>query len=66
MDVVLSKLQHVHAGDLLQELKDAHTVGWVHVTLKKLPTDGHHLIQLQHVGCHHQFLNILHSDTDHS
>lgn len=32
MDVVLNELEHVHTGNLFQKLKDAHTVGWVHVT----------------------------------
>lgn len=66
MDVVLSELQHVYAGNLLQELKDAHTVGGVHLTLEKLSTDGHHLAQLQHVCRHHQLLNVLHGHTDHA
>lgn len=66
MDVVLSKLQHVHAGNLLQELKDAHAVGWVHVALEELSTDRHHLVQLQHVCCHHHLLNVIHCHTDHA
>ena len=66
MNVVLSKLQHVHAGYLLQELEDAHTVGRVHVALEKLSTDRHHLIQLQHVCCNHELLNVLHSHADHA
>lgn len=53
MNVILSEFQHVHAGDMLQELKDAHTVGRVHVALEKLSADRHHLTQLQHVCCHH-------------
>lgn len=64
MDVVLSELQHVHAGDLLQELKDANTIGRVHVALEKLSTDRHHLVQLQHVCRHHQLLDVLHCHTD--
>lgn len=66
MDVVLSKFQHVYAGNLLQELKDAYAVGRVHVALEKLPADRHHLLQLQHVRRHHQLLNIVHSHADHA
>lgn len=64
MDVVLGELQHVHAGDLLQELKDADTIGRVHVALEKLSTDRHHLVQLQHVRRHHQLLDVLHCHAD--
>lgn len=64
MDVVLRKLQQFHTGNLLQELKDAHAIGWIHVALEKLTADGDHLIQLQHIRCHHEFLNILYCHID--
>ena len=66
MDVVLSELEHFHAGNLLQKLKDAHAVGRVHVALEKLSTDRHHLVQLQHVCCHHQLLDVVHRHADHA
>lgn len=64
MYVILSELQHVQAGDLLQELEDAHTVGRVHVALEELPADRHHLVQLQHVSSNHELLNIFNCYTN--